>query len=77
VRWATAKQQAQNRRGRSDYGERNSRAKLSNEQVREIRRRYTGQRGEQKALRLEFGLSPATISNILRRHTWVRVGEQV
>ena len=72
-RWATASEQAQNRRHRSDHGERNVNAKVTDDQVREIRKRYTGARGEQKALRLEFGLSPTTISKIVRDQAWRHV----
>lgn len=50
-------------------GEANSHAKLTPETVREIRERSaTGERGN--ALALAFGVTPATISCIVRRQTW-------
>lgn len=46
-----------------------ARAKLTEEQVREVRR--TG--GDQKALAARFGVTPGTISHIIRRKTWTHI----
>ena len=47
-------------------GERNHNAKLTDEQVRWIRERYTGRRGEQTALASEYGVTPQLVSLIVR-----------
>lgn len=53
-------------------GERHGNAKLTTEDVREIRRRVAS--GEmQKTLCLEFGLSKAEVSNIVNRKLWPHV----
>jgi|SRR5215831_7112754 len=60
------------RKPRLARGEKHYFAKLSNKQVREIRKRV--QAGEvQRALALEFGVSPMTISNIVNRKVWKHV----
>lgn len=57
-------------RGRSSTGEKNGRAKLTADQVREILRRA----GESRiGLAREFGVVPAVIHNIIRRRTWRHV----
>lgn len=40
--------------------------KLSDEDAEEIRRRYTGKRGEQRALAREYSVTPTTISRVIR-----------
>jgi hypothetical protein len=52
------------------FGELGGGAKLTIEQVRDIRRRYTGMRGEKAALSREYGVSDTTIGHILGGHTW-------
>lgn len=52
-----------------------SRAKLSWEQVQEIRAKYTGARGEQTALAKEYGVTQATVHNIVRYKDW-KAGER-
>lgn len=53
-------------------GVRNCKAKLTDEQVREIRERYS--RGEvQTALARAFGVNQTTISLIVRRNGWPHV----
>lgn len=59
-------------KGRSSRGSRNGMARITEEQVVEIRRRVAaGER--QAAVRLEFGLSPGGISQIVSRTTWAHV----
>lgn len=61
-------------RGRIDqYGERNPMAKLSADDVREIRRRYDGKRGRQAQLCREFSIHPTTMNEIVHRRIWVGV----
>jgi len=59
-------------KGRSTHSERHHRAKLSIEQVREIRaKRYSGQ--SVKNLAAEYGVSKGRISEIVHQKTWRRV----
>jgi hypothetical protein len=58
IRWATRKQQNNNRRG----------SKLDWEDLEEIR--SMGQYFTQKAIALEFGISQGHVSNILRNKRW-------
>jgi predicted DNA-binding protein (UPF0251 family) len=44
--------------------------KLSNEQVNEIRSKYTGKRGQQSALAREYGVRQGTIWYIVNHITW-------
>lgn len=66
-------------RGRSSYprpdrqGQKHPLAKLTDRQVRAIRRRARGRRGEGRDLASEFGVSRATICNILKRKSWQSV----
>lgn len=57
-------------RGRSLRGERNPRAKLSADQVAEIRTRYTTEHVTQLALAKEYGVTQSHISWILRKASW-------
>ena len=53
-------------------GDRNNKAKLTDEQVREIRERYS--RGEvQTSLARHYGVNQTTISRIVRREGWPHV----
>lgn len=54
----------------SAAGEKNGRAKLTAEQVAEIRTRYTGARGEQTALAREYGVSPGQVWAIVNARSW-------
>lgn len=45
-------------------------AQLSDDNVQEIRRRYTGRRGEQSALAREFGVTPTTVWRVVRGKGW-------
>jgi len=70
LRWATRRENCADtiRHGRQARGERHGRAKLTDDQVREIRRRLDdGDRG--KDLAAAFDVSPATISMIKNRFT--------
>lgn len=51
-------------------GERNNHAKLTAEQVVEIRAKYQRREAKQEALATEFGVSQANISFIVRGQTW-------
>ncbi|MBK7865259.1 MAG: HNH endonuclease [Archangiaceae bacterium] len=56
-------------RGNKPHGETHGRAKVTAEQVRQIRHRFaTGER--QFELRAEFGLSKAQVSKICRGQSW-------
>lgn len=57
-------------RDRSTRGERNAQAKLTQSQVDEIRRRYACEGIMQKQLAVEYGVSKATICNIIKRKVW-------
>lgn len=48
-------------------------AKLTWQQVREIRSRFTGKRGELSQLAREYGVSPASIKFIVQNKTWKEV----
>lgn len=51
-------------------GEENGQHILTEEEVLEIRSRYTGSRGEQTSLALEYGVSNITIFDIVHNKTW-------
>ena len=51
----------------------NGQAKLTNRRVRAIRKSYTGQRGEQTAIARKWGVSSATIRDILAGRTWAHI----
>lgn len=54
-------------RGRTAFGERNGRAKLSDAEVVDIRQRAAvGPRGTQEALAREYGISPCHVSLLVR-----------
>lgn len=68
---------ADNARDRDDQGRtarlsgwRNGQAKLTDDDVAEIRRRYTGRRGEQTALAREFGICRTVITRIVHNQIW-------
>lgn len=76
VRWATRREQNLNSRLR---GERVNTAKLTVDDVREIRRRYESrtrfQRGDGTQIRLakDFGVTQTTIGRIVLRKSWSHV----
>lgn len=57
-------------RGRSTKGERNASSKLTEEQVKEIRRLYSDREYNQKELSSLFDVSQRHISNIVRNISW-------
>lgn len=60
-------------KGRSTKGEKHGMAKLSNEQVLEIRRRYRVGGIFQRELAKEFGVTQTLIGMIVRRKVWSHV----
>lgn len=76
VRWATfAENEADKRRhDRHAAGERNPGAKLTLDEVAEIRRRHDGLRGIGSALSREFGVAPTQISDIVNEKCWSEDG---
>lgn len=76
LRWATQVENSADkiRHGKTVRGERNGRAKLTAEQVREIRRRYVpNQHGQRVPLANEFGVTAETIDKIVKRAKWKHV----
>lgn len=51
-------------------GEANGQAKLTDEDVREMRRQATGQRGQYAMLSRKFGISPRQVSDIVKGKAW-------
>ena len=49
------------------------RALLNRAQVREIRKRYTGTRGEQKAMAREYGVPKQVIHRIVHKASWPEI----
>ena len=63
------------RRGHSvSIGERHSQAKLTNEQVLAIRRRYAGGDCSQTDLAREYGLTQSHVGDIVRGELWTHLG---
>jgi len=54
-------------------GETAGRAKLTDDQVREIRARYTGGWGEQTKLAREYGVSQGLVAQIVRGAIWTHL----
>ncbi len=75
LRWATVKENMADRllHGTHPGGERNPKAKLNTDQIIEIRRRYTGRRGQLSGLGREFGVNPSQIQKIVRNEQWRNV----
>jgi hypothetical protein len=59
--------------GLQQRGAGHGRAKLTDDKVREIRRRYQGQWGEQTKLAKEFGVSQMLIAKIVRGEIWTHL----
>jgi len=73
LRWATAKENVGDdrlRHGRTPRGERNGRCKLTAQQVKEMRGRYTGKYGQAESLAREYGLSSSATHSILKGGNW-------
>lgn len=60
-------------RGRNAACEKHGRAKLSDDQVREIRQTFTGERGQVVALAKRFKVSHSMVSLIVRDRNWRRL----
>lgn len=60
-------------RGRSTIGEKNPQAKLTEQQVIEIRTRHAGIRGQHTQLATEYGVTDRTISDIINRRSWAHL----
>lgn len=75
LRWATAKENAEDRQrnGLQVRGEAIAAGKLTAEQVLEIRRRHTGKYGEVIALAREFGVRSENIIAITKRRSWTHI----
>lgn len=58
---------------RRSRGEENGMAKLTTDQVREIRHRYKPRKINHRRLAAEYGVSPSTILDIFHRRTWSHV----
>jgi len=54
----------------ANYGERHSKAKLTNEKATEIRRRVWVNKEKQNALAKEYGVAEPTINNVISRESW-------
>jgi len=57
-------------RGYSTSGENHGLHTLSLENVKEIRRLYTGKRGEQMSLAIKFNIAKSTVHNIVTNKAW-------
>lgn len=75
LRWATPLENAEDRRRhqRDALGDAHARAKLTPEQVRDIRRRHNGRYGDGIALAREYGVTNTLITNITKRKTWKHI----
>jgi hypothetical protein len=58
-------------RRRHRFGQRHHRAKITEEQVREIRALYPGM--SQSAIAIRYGLDQTTVSQIIRKVNWTHV----
>jgi hypothetical protein len=76
VRWATQRQQLSNFRGTPVRGEGCWNAKITADDVAEIRRRYAAGEG-QPSIADEYGMTPGTIGAIVAGKTWRHVGGPV
>ena len=58
---------------RGQKGEDNGRAKLTNEQIKEIRKNFTGKRGEKTKLAKEYNVSWTLIDLIVNNKIWTHI----
>lgn len=72
LRWATQSENLADRKrhGTDPTGERGSGAKLTAEQVKTIRQKFTGKIGEQTAFAAQYGVTVSAIHSVVRGHTW-------
>lgn len=77
LRWGDEQMNSDDKylRGREIHlkGERVGTSKLTEQQVLDIRAKYTGAIGEQIKLSKEYGVNPATIRDLLFRKTWKHI----
>lgn len=75
VRWGTLAENAadKHRDGTAPVGERNSKAKLTDDLVRQIRARYAAGGTSYRKLAAEFGFGQTTIKDVVRRNRWSHV----
>lgn len=76
LRWATPQENEADRQvhGTRPIGERNHRAKLTEEAVRQIRSEYRGQRQQLEDFAVRYGVCVATIKHCLYGLSWRGVG---
>lgn len=74
LRWATPKEV--HKHNHPCTGEKNSRAKLTANQVLEIRRKYKAGGTSQRKLGVEYGVSHHTIADIISRKNWGHLPEE-
>lgn len=77
LRWGTPLENGRDavRNGKRARGMDQHKAKLVDDQIREIRRRYSA--GEtQPSIAKDYGVNQGRISSIVRRHTWAHVAEE-
>lgn len=65
------------KKGRHARGETQNNAKLTDDQVRDIRSRVISRLGDQVKLAREFGVSKTTIGYVLQRRIWKHIGESL
>lgn len=75
LRWDTASSNQLDKivSGTMVCGERVNTAKLNPDTVRDIRRSYTGRRGEASRIARRVGTTPQSIRNIIARKTWAHI----
>jgi len=75
--WGTNKMNSEDmiNKGRANKarGEKHGLAKLTEQQVLEIRAKYTGKYGEQKQLAIEYNIKHPAISEIISRKQWKHI----
>jgi DNA invertase Pin-like site-specific DNA recombinase len=64
-------------KGRGVYGSRSPHARITEEQVVEMRRRYAAGDVTQHELAEEFGVNQTTISRIIHLRRWKRAAKEV
>ena len=72
-RWATFIIQANNRRKSDKHGINNGRSKLTENEVIEIRNKYTGNWGQITSLSNEYNISKTVINDIVKNRLWVHI----
>lgn len=75
LRWATSKENHQDRvsHGTSGRGTDNVRARLTDDDVRTIRQKFSGKRGQISSLAKEYGMSHSAMSSVCNGESWSHV----